>query len=300
MKTLAKYGIIISMNFNQLKYIVTIAKERNITSAAKKLFVSQSSLSQTIKNLENEYKTKFFETDTSPIKLTFAGEIFVNWATKILKSEEEFKEEIKRISNNNEVKITVGMATHRCIYILPTVIKQFKKEYPHSLIVVKEYPTPTLEKMLENDELDLLVDIENTDKYSYKSVLLKKEKILLDVPDKYISVGDELFAFKGVPFIMLSKEQMLGKTARDLCKKYKFEPNISVECKNIETAHSLVQQGLGVTFVPELFTKYNNGNFIELRSLDITRNICAIYENRKSSFALDRFIQILKNSLDNL
>ena len=112
------------------------------TSAAKKLFVSQSSLSQTVKNLENEYKTKCFETDTSPIKLTFAGEIFVNWATKILKSEEEFKEEIERISNN--------------------------------------------------------------------------------------------------------------------------------------------------------------GNFIELRSLDITRNICAIYENHKSSFALDQFIQILKNSLDNL
>lgn len=113
------------------------------TSAAKKLFVSQSSLSQTVKNLENEYKTKFFETDTSPIKLPFAGEIFVNWATKILKSEVEFKEEIERISNNN-------------------------------------------------------------------------------------------------------------------------------------------------------------GNFIELRSLDITRNICAIYENHKSSFALDQFIQILKNSLDNL
>ena len=288
------------MNFNQLKYIVTIAKEKNITSAAKKLFVSQSSLSQTIKNIESEYKTKLFETDTTPIKLTFAGEIFVNWATKILKSEEEIKEEIDRITNDNEIKIVVGMATHRCIYVLPAVIKQFKKEYPRSLVVVKEYPTPTLEKMLLNGELDLLVDIENPDTYSYKNILLKKEKILLDIPDKYLSIGDELYAFKGVPFIMLSKEQMLGRMARELCKKYKFEPKISVECKNIETAHSLVQQGLGVTFVPELFAKYNNGNFIELKSLDVTRHICAIYENRKSSVALDRFVQILKKSLDNI
>lgn len=288
------------MNFNQLKYIVTIAKEKNITSAAKKLFVSQSSLSQTIKNIESEYKTKLFETDTTPIKLTFAGEIFVNWATKILKSEEEIKEEIERITNDNEIKIVVGMATHRCIYVLPAVIKQFKKEYPRSLVVVKEYPTPTLEKMLLNGELDLLVDIENPDTYSYKNILLKKEKILLDIPDKYLSIGDELYAFKGVPFIMLSKEQMLGRMARELCKKYKFEPKISVECKNIETAHSLVQQGLGVTFVPELFAKYNNGNFIELKSLDVTRHICAIYENRKSSVALDRFVQILKKSLDNI
>ena len=232
--------------------------------------------------------------------MTFAGEIFVNWATKILKSEEEIKEEIERITNDNEIKIVVGMATHRCIYVLPAVIKQFKKEYPRSLVVVKEYPTPTLEKMLLNGELDLLVDIENPDTYSYKNILLKKEKILLDIPDKYLSIGDELYAFKGVPFIMLSKEQMLGRMARELCKKYKFEPKISVECKNIETAHSLVQQGLGITFVPELFAKYNNGNFIELKSLDVTRHICAIYENRKSSVALDRFVQILKKSLDNI
>lgn len=288
------------MNFNQLKYIVTVAKEKNITAAAKKLFVSQSSLSQTIKNVEKEYKTKLFETDTTPIKVTFAGEIFVNWAIKILKSEEEIKEEIERITTDNEIKIVVGMATHRCIYVLPAVIKQFKKEFPRSLIVVKEYPTPTLEKMLLNGELDLLVDIENPDTYSYKNILLKKEKILLDIPDKYLTVGDELYAFKGVPFIMLSKEQMLGRTARELCKKYKFEPKISVECKNIETAHSLVQQGLGVTFVPELFAKYNNGHFIELKSLDVTRHICAIYENKNSSVALDRFVQILKKSLDNV
>ena len=288
------------MNFNQLKYIVTVAKEKNITSAAKKLFISQSSLSQTIKNIESEYSTKFFETNTTPIKITLAGEIFVNWAAKILKSEEDVKEEIEKISKNNEVKIVVGMATHRCIYILPSVIKEFKKEYPNSIIKVKEYPTPTLEKMLTNSELDLLVDIENPDSFSYKNILLKKEKILLDVPEKYSSLGKELYAFKNVPFIMLSKEQLLGRIARTACKKYKFEPNISVECKNIETAHSLVQQGLGVTFVPELFAKYNSGNFLELSSLNINRNICAIYESRNSSEALNKFIQILKTSLDKL
>ena len=290
----------ISMNFNQLKYIVTVAKERNITAAAKKLFISQSSLSQTIKNIEEEYNTKFFETEKTPLKITFAGETFVNWANKILKSEEEIKEEIERISQNNEVKITVGMATHRCIYILPPVIKEFKKEYPNSIIVVKEYPTPTLEKMLANGELDLLVDVENPDGFSYKNVLLKKEKILLDVPEKYLSLGNKLYSYKNVPFIMLSKEQMLGKMARSACKKYKFEPNISIECKNIETAHSLVQQGLGITFVPELFTKYNKGNFIELPILEMNRNICAIFESKKSSESLNKFVQMLKNSLEKI
>lgn len=288
------------MNFNQLNYLVTVAKEKNITLAAKKLFISQSSLSQTIKNIENELRVKLFITDVSPIKLTYAGEYFVGWASKILKSKDDMVEKLQLINNNSEVKIVVGMATHRCIYILPPVIKQFKAEFPHSFIDVREYPTPTLQKMLMNGELDLLVDIENPDNFSYKNILLKKEKILLDIPDNYKSLERELFAFKNLPFILLSKEQMLGKFARELCKRYKFEPNISVECKNIETAHSLVKQGLGVTFVPELFTKYNDGNFVEINSYDFSRNICAIFQNRNSSEFLNRFIEILKNSLENL
>lgn len=288
------------MNFNQLKYLVTVAKEKNITLAAKKLFISQSSLSQTVKNIENELKVKLFITDVSPIKLTYAGEYFIAWASKILKSKEEMCEKVQLIINNSEVKIVVGMATHRCIYILPHVIKQFKTEYPHAFIEVREYPTPTLQKMLLNGELDLLVDIENPDTFSYKNILLKKEKILLDIPDNYKSIGTELYAFKNVPFILLSKEQMLGKFARELCKRYKFEPNISVECKNVETAHSLVRQGLGVTFVPELFTKYNDGNFMEINTYDFSRNICAIFPNRKSTTYLNRFIEILKTSLEKI
>lgn len=288
------------MNFNQLKYLITVAKEKNITLAAKKLFISQSSLSQTIKNIENELKVKLFITDVSPIRLTYAGEYFVGWASKILKLKDDMCEKVQLINNNSEVKIVVGMATHRCIYILPHVIKQFKDEFPHSFIEVKEYPTPTLQKMLLNGELDLLVDIENPDTFSYKNILLKKEKILLDVPDNYKSIGTELYAFKNVPFVLLSKEQLLGKCARELCKRYKFDPEISVECKNIETAHSLVRQGLGVTFVPELFAKHNDGNFIEINSYDFSRNICAIFPNRKSTTYLNRFIEILKNSLDNL
>ena len=75
------------MNTNQLKYVVTIAEELNITKAAKRLFVSQSSLSQAIKNIEQELKIKLFETNVTPLKLTYAGEVYVAWAKKTLASQ---------------------------------------------------------------------------------------------------------------------------------------------------------------------------------------------------------------------
>ena len=70
------------MNINQIKQVLTVAEERNFTNAAKKLFISQPSLSKSIKLLEEELGIKLFE--RNPIKPTYAGEIFISKAKKIL------------------------------------------------------------------------------------------------------------------------------------------------------------------------------------------------------------------------
>lgn len=291
------------MNINQLKYIVTIAEELNITKAAKRLFISQSSLSQAIKNLEKELKIKLFETNVTPLKLTYAGEVYVAWAKKTLSSQEDILEKLEEISTNSDIRIIVGVASHRSISILPQVIKDFKQEFPHSFIVIKEYPTPILHKMLEKEELDLLLDISNPNIVSYSSELLKEEEIYLDIPKNLykdcnsVSLAD----LKNSDFILLSKEQMLGKLARELCKKCKFEPKISVECRNIETSHELVKSGLGIAFIPELYAKNNmNGltNYVKITPFLPTRPISAIYSNKVKSRAFKRFIEILKDTLN--
>lgn len=291
------------MNTTQLKYIITIAEELNITKASKRLFVSQSSLSQAIKNIEKELKVKLFETNATPLKLTYAGEVYVAWAKSIISSEENVMEKLEEISTNSDIRIVVGVASHRSISILPQVIKAFKQEFPHSLIVIKEYPTPILHKMLDKEELDLLLDVANSNIVSYSSELLMEEKIFIDVPKSFMNADKEvdLYDLKEFPFIVLSKEQMLGKLVRELCKKCKFEPKISVECRNIETAHELVMQGLGVTLVPELFTKNNINDkttFSKIKTFMPARPISVIYSNRAKSVAFMRFIEILKYTLN--
>lgn len=291
------------MNINQLKYIVTIAEELNITKAAKRLFISQSSLSQAIKNIEKELKIKLFETNVTPLKLTYAGEVYVAWAKKTLSSQEDILEKLEEISTNSDIRIIVGVASHRSISILPQVIKDFKQEFPHSLIVIKEYPTPILHKMLEKEELDLLLDISNPNIVSYSSELLKEEEIYLDIPKNLYKDCNSvnLADLKDSDFILLSKEQMLGKLARELCKKCKFEPKISVECRNIETSHELVKRGLGIALIPELYAQNNMDgltNYVKITPFLPTRPISAIYSNKVKSRAFKRFIEILKDTLN--
>ena len=253
------------MNINQLKYIVTIAEELNITKASKKLFVSQSSLSQCIKTIEKEIGAKIFETNITPLKLTYAGEIYINWAKEVLTSQDEMMEKVKEISTQNNVRIIVGVATHRSIYLLPQVIKEFRNLYPLSFVVIKEYPTPILHKMFENQELDLLLDESNIDSVLYNSELLMREEIYLDIPKNCSLENEEL-------------------DLADL-KDFSFI--------------TLVEQGLGVTFIPQLFVKYNNNvNYKKIKNYRPTRDICAIYSKKCGKY-LEDFVSIIKNVLKN-
>ena len=109
----------ICMNINQMKYVVVLAEEKSFTKAAKKLFISQPSLSKSIKLLEEELATELFERPT--LKLTYSGEIFVRKVRNILKDIENVKVQISDITKEMKSHLIVGVPSHRCYYFIPKI-----------------------------------------------------------------------------------------------------------------------------------------------------------------------------------
>ena len=72
------------MNFDQLRYVITVAEEKSFSIAAKKLYITQPSLSQSISSLEQELNTSLFFRTTNIVELTYSGEEFVKMAQQIL------------------------------------------------------------------------------------------------------------------------------------------------------------------------------------------------------------------------
>lgn len=72
------------MNLKQLQYFITVAQERQITSAAKRLYIAQPPLSYQLKQLEKELNTKLFNRTAYGIELTPQGEIFKKYAEKMV------------------------------------------------------------------------------------------------------------------------------------------------------------------------------------------------------------------------
>ena len=224
------------MNSLVLKYILTIAEEKNMTRAAERLYISQPSLSQSLKNLEKELGVDLFERSRQGVVLTPAGEHYVEWAKQILFAE--------------------------AMMILDFVVNQFQKEYANYKIFLEDRPSTELYELLDRGSLDFIIDNTNNDTLNFRSIPLIRENLLLAVPGAvrlpaeiksgYCYPVVDLAYAKDQPFCLMPEDTSLGRYSLTLCKKAGFVPDMRFQCRRQATAHLMVHKGFAATFVNEL------------------------------------------------
>ena len=129
-----------AMNWNQLQYIVTTAQEKSITKAAKKLFISQPSLTLSIQNLEKELGVELFERNRGSFTLTYAGQLYYDWALSTLHAKERLGDRLGDIREGHSHLIRLGISPHRSATLLPVILPRFYKKFPASEIFLEEKP----------------------------------------------------------------------------------------------------------------------------------------------------------------
>lgn len=275
------------MNFNQIKQVLVVAEEKNFTNAAKKLFISQPSLSKSIKLLEEELGVEIFE--RNPIKLTHAGETFVIKAKRIISEIGELEIEMSDISNQSKTYLVIGIPSHRCYCFMPTILKELHEEFPNCYIKIEEYPTFILKKMLEEDKIDFYLGTENPDSLIYKAEHICNETVFVTYPKSWEinCKKDEIDIkeFQDRNFIIFPEQLALSKYLKALCEENGFAPKAILECHNAETIYSMINEGLGASFLPELFIKYfpeqENVIYKKIKGYNFKREFAIFYKKDK-------------------
>ena len=278
------------MNWNQLRYVATVAEERSVTRAAQKLYLSQPSLSLSIKSLEQELGLALFTREQGALTLTYAGELFYEWAKVTLHSYDQLTLKLADIAGERRSLLRVGISPHRSAFVMPAILERFYAVHPACEVRLVEQPTYILRKHLEEGGLDVMVDTPHPDTNAYTSELLAEEEIVLAVPDSfacqlppqlYSAAELPLDALGGFPFILLSQDQVLGSLSRQICEASGFLPDIRLTCVGVENALGLTQKQLGITFVPEFFSavpQFAHGvRFFHVRGIRPYRQICLVY-----------------------
>lgn len=275
------------MNWNQLEYVLTLAEEKNITRAAQKLYLTQPSLSLSLKALEEELGTPLFTRGRNGLELTYAGSLFCAWAEQTQATFGRLNTKLSDITSGRRQLLKLGVSPHRGDLLLPTILAAFYQQFPNCEVHTVELSTATLRHMLEEDQLDFIVDIPNPDTVTFCNELLLDESIVLAIPRSFLSRIHpkngtvDLRDLSSEPFILLPTEQLLGGICHKMCQQKGFLPNLRLECSNVERALSLAAQQLGVTFAPQVFAQQEFCGdqlcYFPVAEVKASRPLCLVY-----------------------
>lgn len=255
------------MNFLNLEYFLVATEELNFTKAAKRLYISQQSLSNHISNMEKEFGIILFNR-TSPLTLTYAGQVLKERARELLDLRDETYREIRDIKDFSTGQLSIGVSHTRGRVILPEILPYYQDLYPGIELKLVEGNSKELAADLLHGDIDLVIDLLPLSVENVETVPICKEEILLVVPDQVLetafpgrldevrrrlSKSVDLSLLENCPFVLLKKGNRVRTIADEIFTEAQITPKIALETENIETVMALSRRGMGITFYPKMF-----------------------------------------------
>ena len=169
------------MNFRNLQYFLAAAEEKNFTHAARRLYISQQSLSGHVAKLEEELGVPLFERGPE-LKLTYAGERLALIARQICSLEQEILREAGEISDHRRGRLRLGVSYTCGRAMLPVLLPEFCKSHPLVEISLMEGNHRQLNEWLRQGEIDVLIGYMPIDVQGAQVSVLLRERLFLACP----------------------------------------------------------------------------------------------------------------------
>lgn len=241
------------MDIKQLKYFLAVAKEKQITAAAKKLHIAQPPLSTQLKLLEEELGTSLLERGSRNITLTDAGNILFTRANEIINLVEDTKKEINDLNNGLNGTLNIGAVTSSIHSIVPDQIKFFHSKYKKVNFQIWDGDTLRISELLKNNTIELGIvktpfDYENYDfilipnKTSSTPMLAITNSLL---PSSKLSI--DIKALIDKPLIIHRRYE---SKITVYCEKHGFKPSIFCKTDDIRLMLALAYDNIGVAILP--------------------------------------------------
>jgi len=245
-------------SLKQLHYLVTLHETRHFSEAAQRCFVSQSTLSKGIQNLEELIGCPLYEKKDkkSPLVFTLAGEQVVKRGRELLAKGQDLVEVGKLCQiDAMEGQLRLGCIPTIAPFLLCDLVQEVNIRYPNLHLLLREDTTANLLQSLRNGELDVLIlalpmDIGNMEsrivgKDAFRMVISRSQADGLRVPIKYDDLPDE-------SVFLLENEHCLTEHAVSACKLTDKEKINPFTATSLHTLVQMVANGLGITFIPQM------------------------------------------------
>ncbi len=243
------------MNLKDFKYLVALADTGHFGKAAAKTFVSQPTLSAQLRKLEEYLGVKLVERSPKNVRLTEVGRQIVARARRML---DESNEIIALARNNTDPysgKIKIALIPTIGPYLLPRVMKRIRKALPDLGLMLYEYQTEPLLKLLREGDIDLGIMALPAPQDGLLSCALYQEEFTVALPTQHpltekttIKAQD----LRGHTLLLLEDGHCLRDQALEVCSRVGVREVEDFRATSLETLRQMVVAGLGITLLPEL------------------------------------------------
>lgn len=318
--------------FKYADYAYKIYQTKSFTRAAEQLFITQPSLSLSIKKLEDTLGMPIFDRSGREITLTDIGEKYIAAVEQIKNIEKSLRCEIDDLQKLNKGHVTIGSTIFVSSNVLPPILKKFQALFPEITINVLVENSSTLELLLEKGDIDLIIDNTQKDKaQEYEYIAITKEQILLAVP-KNFAINNKLKNFqiqndiiqtnenwfknynkvdmhllKNEKFILLKHGNNMRQISNKIFKENGIVPNVIQEFDHLMTSINYAEAGFGICFITDTVLKYTknlNDILFYLPNTSYTARTLYIIrkKNKYLSFSTQTLIKYLSavNNSQNL
>ncbi|ASR45430.1 LysR family transcriptional regulator [Paenibacillus kribbensis] len=242
------------LDIRHLQYFLEVARLRSFTKAAQSMFITQPTISKTIKSLEDELGVTLFDRIGKRIELTDAGKVIELQAQAIVKSFQSLSSELSDLMNLKKGHIRIGLPPMVGSSFFPSVIGEFHKAYPDVTIQLFEDGAKKVERDVGAGVLDIGVIVLPASEDMFETFLFVEEKLnLLVHPTHALAECKEvpLSALAEEAFVLFREDFTLHDRIIAECVRAGFQPRVVYESSQWDLISEMVAANLGIALLPE-------------------------------------------------
>ena len=263
-----------NINLELYRFFCEVAKAGNVTKAADRLFVTQSAVSQAIKQLEDRLEGKLFDRNARGMQLTPEGEMLFSYANNAVSLIESAQEKLVNLKNLREGEIKIGASDTICSVLLLRMLKKFNIKNPDIHILVVDSSTSQAIELIKSGSVDL----------SFATLPIEDDSVIEIIPIMPIHdcfVAGEEYAYlinsllhvndlKKYPLLMIEKNSNSRKQMDRFFAKHNLEIEPAIEFASLGLLPKFAKEGLGiaVTIREDVQEMLDSGELFELQIVE--------------------------------
>lgn len=288
------------MELRHLRYFIAVAEELNFSKAALRLYTAQPSLSQQIKDLEEDVGVRLLNRTKRKVELTEEGVVFLEQARLTIAQADKAIAMARQVSQAKQQRLRIGFVPVAEMKIFPYVLPNLRVQNADLKIDLLSLNNTEQMRSLKKGELDISFTRDSLQSDEIESKFVLREPLIFILPKDHPLAKYERIPVKaldGIDFIIPSEEQskMLHDVILNFAKEHEIELKISQKADNILFNINSIGMGLGCAILPGYIAPLTMSNTV-IRPLDVelpSLDLFVSYRKNSNSTTVQQFIELL-------